>query len=434
MKEDVPIRVLESGQEVDLEDKRRPSGKGGDDSYFWKMTQDKRFIEVIFPVPDDVDKEDIIYRMGEDSFDARRGPTLVMGYSYRDDEGIKRENHVIDGQILNKVTRERCMWTLEEMGGVKVVILTLARPTMTRKQHDSVIQKTFLEERIEPQTWDAVLLEERVMPKVGVKAFIDFSIEDDDPRRMEIGLYDNVVPNTVENFLCILTGEVCKEDGKIEPAATCLKGQSLDHCKEEHMIAMGNGGIDTKSHHVDQELLEELSQYVKDKKAQRRAVGFIAKDWFLRWGQDLGNPICEVSGYPKMDGEPTNMEEDYEVICEKLQELVDRGEGADLIFFKQGLERGISAMGDHFPAENFKALHTKKGVLTMDRDQTADVQGSSFFITLKEFPELDGKYVAFGEVIKGYDILELLDEEYDDNPDAVVVSDCGILFDAEPDE
>lgn len=42
-----PARIFEGTDEVDLEKKEaRPAGSGEEGSYFWKMTQDKRFIEV----------------------------------------------------------------------------------------------------------------------------------------------------------------------------------------------------------------------------------------------------------------------------------------------------------------------------------------------------------------------------------------------------
>ena len=41
-----PARIFEGTDEVDLEKKEaRPAGSSEEGSYFWKMTQDKRFIE-----------------------------------------------------------------------------------------------------------------------------------------------------------------------------------------------------------------------------------------------------------------------------------------------------------------------------------------------------------------------------------------------------
>ena len=61
---------------------------------------------------------------------------------------------------------------------------------------------------------------------------------------------------------------------------------------------------------------------------------------------------------------------------------------------------GESIYGGKFEDENFDILHNKKHMLSM---ATAgdDMVGSQFFITFKPLEFLNGKYVAFGEVIEG---------------------------------
>eukprot|EP00439_Symbiodinium_sp_Y106_P005031 s12924_g1.t1 len=59
--EQLPVRVFEGAEE------ERPSGSNEDSTYFWKMTQDKRQLEVIVPVDDSVQAKDIVYRLGEAS-------------------------------------------------------------------------------------------------------------------------------------------------------------------------------------------------------------------------------------------------------------------------------------------------------------------------------------------------------------------------------
>ena len=46
-----------------------------------------------------------------------------------------------------------------------------------------------------------------------------------------------------------------------------------------------------------------------------------------------------------------------------------------------------------------------RGVLSMARSQSPDSAGCQFFICLDPAPSLDGKYTAFGKVIKGEDTL-----------------------------
>lgn len=50
------------------------------------------------------------------------------------------------------------------------------------------------------------------------------------------------------------------------------------------------------------------------------------------------------------------------------------------------------------------------GVLSMARSRDPDSAGSQFFICLGPTPQLDGKYTAFGKLIKGDDVLKKLGE------------------------
>lgn len=86
--------------------------------------------------------------------------------------------------------------------------------------------------------------------------------------------------------------------------------------------------------------------------------------------------------------------------------------GGDVL--SNGGKTGKSAInGDVFPQENFRIMHTVPGVVSMQN--TIDKQvDSRFFISTRQNVDLgyskifDGKYVAFGLVIEGMEVVERL--------------------------
>jgi len=57
----------------------------------------------------------------------------------------------------------------------------------------------------------------------------------------------------------------------------------------------------------------------------------------------------------------------------------------------------------------------KRGIVSMARSATPDSASSQFFIVLKDYPSLDRQYTAFGEVVKGMDVVDRIVAE--SNPD-----------------
>src|SRR6187455_3483039 len=66
---------------------------------------------------------------------------------------------------------------------------------------------------------------------------------------------------------------------------------------------------------------------------------------------------------------------------------------------------GMGGPGYKIKAE-FNAKPHVRGVLSMARSQHPDSAGSQFFICLADARFLDKQYTAFGEVIKGDEVLE----------------------------
>jgi peptidyl-prolyl cis-trans isomerase B (cyclophilin B) len=65
---------------------------------------------------------------------------------------------------------------------------------------------------------------------------------------------------------------------------------------------------------------------------------------------------------------------------------------------------GTGGPGYKIKAEFNDRPHTR-GVISMARSQDPDSAGSQFFVCLADAPFLDGKYTAFGKVIRGDEVL-----------------------------
>lgn len=430
-KNEVPRFIYEGSKEVVMDGtEHRPKGqsKDPDNMYFWKMSKDKRTIDVIFPIDDAVKQDDIVYRLGEDPADSKRGPTLEMGYRKRTETGRFREHLVIDGQILNAINRLDTYWTIEDMAGVKVVVLTLTRPSMLRQRHDPILKRSTEEERIEPQTWDALLVEERVTPEVTDRVFFDISLKGEPAGRLELGLFGNVLPKTAKNFVGLVAGKYTDDYGNVVESAHCFKGTSFHQVLPDFLIAGGNPGLDHVLIAFTPEELKEYLQFYEDFKLQPKKVGKVEKHWSIRWGADLGLPVGE-DGKKKKEGSAVdgNSESELNTVLEAMRELDKKGEGASFIFFRPEWEKGCDVTGGTFPAEDFKVPHSKRGMLSMDRNEDKDQQGSNFFITMKEFPEMDQRWVAFGEVLDGWDIIQKIEDDFEGRAGEVKIEDCGVL-------
>lgn len=58
----------------------------------------------------------------------------------------------------------------------------------------------------------------------------------------------------------------------------------------------------------------------------------------------------------------------------------------------------------------------KRGIVSMARSAAPDSASSQFFIVLKDYPSLDHQYTAFGEVVKGLDVVDRLVAESSTDP------------------
>lgn len=66
---------------------------------------------------------------------------------------------------------------------------------------------------------------------------------------------------------------------------------------------------------------------------------------------------------------------------------------------------GMGGPGHSVKAE-FNDVPHKRGIVSMARSNDPDSAGSQFFIVVEDSPFLDGKYTAFGQVVKGLGVAD----------------------------
>ena len=81
-------------------------------------------------------------------------------------------------------------------------------------------------------------------------------------------------------------------------------------------------------------------------------------------------------------------------------------------------KHGMGGPGYQVKAEFNKKPH-RRGTLSMARSAHRDSAGSQFFICVADIPSLDGQYTAFGEVVKGIEVVDKIvsqPRDGNDNP------------------
>mmetsp|Transcript_58113 Transcript_58113/g.92354 ORF Transcript_58113/g.92354 Transcript_58113/m.92354 type:complete len:854 (-) Transcript_58113:251-2812(-) len=123
-----------------------PKPKPVEKDYVWRISKDRRLMEVAFPIPEKVQDSDIIYKLSREDDDETRGQLLKMGYRYREHAfAARRDVIVLEGRLLQRVVREKCSWTIEEFPSVRICVLSMPRPSRIRANMPSFMCELFEE-------------------------------------------------------------------------------------------------------------------------------------------------------------------------------------------------------------------------------------------------------------------------------------------------
>ncbi|XP_062615233.1 peptidyl-prolyl cis-trans isomerase-like [Saccostrea cucullata] len=90
---------------------------------------------------------------------------------------------------------------------------------------------------------------------------------------------------------------------------------------------------------------------------------------------------------------------------------------------------GKSIYGAKFKDENFQLKHTGPGILSMV-NSGPNSNSSQFFICTTATPWLDGKYVVFGQVVEGMDVVKKMEgcgTRSGNTKAKILIQNCGQL-------
>ncbi|KAF9686154.1 hypothetical protein SADUNF_Sadunf03G0129000 [Salix dunnii] len=237
--------------------------------------------------------------------------------------------------------------------------------------------------------------------KVTKKVYFDIGIGNPEGRpvgRIVIGLYGDDVPQTVENFRALCTGE--KGFG--------YKNSALHRVIKDFMI---QGGDFDKGNRFESLLckLRCVAQCMRTLEicSLFNFHAFVSACVFVKKGNIFNDiriscytlhvHLCfyqlalYLGHYKRLDL--------YSEIWKDLQ-----GTG------------GKSIYGRTFKDENFKLSHIGPGVVSM-ANAGPNTNGSQFFICTVKTPWLDQRHVVFGQVLEGMDIVKLIESQETDRGD-----------------
>lgn len=112
-----------------------------------------------------------------------------------------------------------------------------------------------------------------------------------------------------------------------------------------------------------------------------------------------------------------------------IHRIVPNGwiQGGDIVAGKGN--ESVSIYGGHFEDESFMYKHDRRGVVGM-ANTGRHTNGSQFYITLQPLPFMDKRFVAFGKVIEGSQVLKAIENIATQNQRPIkecVITNCGYL-------
>ncbi|XP_011808276.1 PREDICTED: peptidyl-prolyl cis-trans isomerase-like 6 [Colobus angolensis palliatus] len=133
-------------------------------------------------------------------------------------------------------------------------------------------------------------------------------------------------------------------------------------------------------------------------------AGFSQRGIRLHYKDSIFHRIVQngwIQGGDIVYGKGDNGESIYGPTFEELYGSLKRSEK------RQKESRGVGKI-EKYRDENFSVPHNKRGVLGM-ANKGRHSNGSQFYITLQATPYLDRKFVAFGQLIEGTEVLKQLE-------------------------
>jgi len=168
--------------------------------YYWTLSKDTEAVIIYMPIADDVNSKDVVFECADWK--------LTLGVA------PEKGEIVINDHVLYKVDIEDTHFLIDTGEyGERCAVVHLYKKT---KEQD-----WYAYDRFEPPSERFLLEGEKeraqLTYKVTHKAWFDIAVEEKTLGRVEMGLWGDLCPKTVENFTCLCTGEKGESEETGEP-------------------------------------------------------------------------------------------------------------------------------------------------------------------------------------------------------------------------